>query len=147
MKGDWRRIHSRANRTFADKAIEAHICRGCGLWMDGRKPPACPDCGRMDFDSFPSKGEAKAWMKLRRREINGEIDQLERQVQIPLLTVHHETGKPVRWGTYVADFRWRDVATGQRVTAECKPGGAMTYEAELKIRCVEAQGIPVEILT
>lgn len=144
--GGWQNFRHSTDQTFAQHAIKVFICRGCGHWHERVKPAACT-CGRMDYDEFPSRGEAKAWMRLRLRVERGEISDLERQVRIPLLTVHHRTGKPVAWGDYVADFRWRDVQTGETVLAECKPGGQMTYESQLKIRCVEAMGIPVTMLT
>lgn len=130
---------------IAKRAISVHICRGCGLWHEGKKPPACTSCGRMDFDDFMSKTEATWWVKLLRRQERGFIDQLEKQVRIPLLTVHHGTGKPVEWAVFVADFRWREA--GERIVAEVKPSTGMSYDAELKIRCCEAMGIPVKLLT
>lgn len=145
--GDWRRRYTSKDRTFADKAIAVHICRGCMEWHQGKKPAACRKCGRMDYESFKSIGEAKWWVKLLHRVEAGAIRDLRRQIQIPLLTVHHRTGKPVAWADYYADFAWTDVATGERVIAECKPGGSLTYESQLKLRCVEAMGIPVEALT
>lgn len=145
--GGWQGMRRSTDRTFADSAIKVHICRGCGEWHEGAKPAVCRACGRLDFDDFPSKGEATAWMKLLRRQEAGQISELERQVRIPLLTVHQRTGKPVEWAVYVCDFRWLDVETGERITAECKPGGGMTYESSLKIRCAEAQGIKITMLT
>lgn len=145
--GQWKGRFTSKDRTFANSAIKVHICRGCNEWHEGAKPAACRKCGRMDYDDFPSKGEALWWAKLLRRQELGQIDRLERQVRIPLLTVHHATGKPVWWADYIADFRWRDVPTGGMVWAECKPGGQLTYESQLKLRCVEAMGIPVIALT
>lgn len=145
--GGWQGMRRSTDRTWADAAIETHICRGCDEWHHGKKPAACSKCGRMDFESFGSKGEAKWWVRLLARQERGEIAELERQFRIRLLTVHHRTGKPVAWGEYVADFRWLDTATGERVVAECKPGGGMTYESQLKVRCCEAMGIPIEMLT
>ena len=75
------------------------------------------------------------------------IEELEREVRIPLLTVDHRTGKPVEWATYVADFRYRDLESGDRKVEEFKPSGGMSYDAQLKIRCCEAMGIPVAIVT
>jgi hypothetical protein len=143
----WSGRYTSKDRTFANKAIPAHICRGCLAWFDGAKPAACKMCGRMDFEDFKSGGEAKWWMKLLRRVDAGVIRDLRREVSIDLLTVNHRTGKPVVWGRYVADFQWVDVKTGNKVVAECKPGGDLTYESQLKLRCVEAMGIPVEALT
>jgi hypothetical protein len=145
-RGDWRKLGHSTDRTFANKAIQVHICV-CSNWMEGKKPTACPICGRMDFSTFPSKGEARTWMKLRQREAVGLIKDLERQIPIDLLTVNIRTGKPVVFGRYIADFRWLDVETGERITAECKPGGAMTYETSIKLRCLEKMGITIEVLT
>lgn len=145
----WNNHRHSTDQTFAQHAIKVYICRGCNNWFERVKPSACDKCGRMDFDDFPSKGEAFTWVKLLRRQERGEIGELERQVSIDLLTVHHRTGKPVKWGRYVADFRWRDLqAEGKpMVIGEAKPGGRLTYESQLKIRCVEAMGIPVEIMS
>lgn len=145
--GNWKGRYTSKDRTFADRAIETHICRGCLLWHTGKKPAACSACGRMDFESFKSKGEATWWMKLLRRQEAGKIKDLRRQIKIDLLTVHHRTGKPVAWGAYYADFAWTDLETGEKIIAECKPGGDLTYESQLKLRCVEAMGIPVMALT
>ncbi len=137
-----------ANRSdIAKTAIAIHICRGCGLWHERAKPAACLSCGRMDFDDFQSKGEAQRWAALLLRQRGGLIAELERQVKIDLLTVNHQTGKPVVWGYYLADFRYRDVETGERVTEEYKPGGSMSYDAALKLRCVEAMGIKITVVT
>lgn len=144
--GDWKTQRRSTDRTFSVKAKPVHICRGCGNWHTGAKPAACVICGRMDYESFQSTGEAKAWARLVQRVAIGQIRELERQYRIPLLTVHHRTGKPVEWAVYVADFRYFDMASGERKVVECKPGGGMTYESQLKIRCVEAMGIPVEII-
>lgn len=144
--GGWRRTGGNLNRSdIAKVAIKVHICRGCQLWHDGPKPAACLSCGRMDFDTFHSKSEAKWWVRLLQRQARGHIDQLEKQVRIPLLTVDHATGKPVEFAVFVADFRWREAGT--RRVGEVKPASGMSYDAQLKIRCCEAMGIPVEILT
>lgn len=145
--GGWKGMRRSTDTTFAKQAIAVHVCAGCGLWHEGKKPAACLSCGRLDFESFQSKGEARWWAKLLLRVRGNLIRDLQRQVRIDLLTVHHRTGKPVVWGVYVADFAWTDVETGERVVAECKPGGAMTYESQLKVRCVEAMGLPIEMLT
>ncbi len=144
--GGWKGFASSINRSdIAKRAIAVHICRGCAYWSEGKKPAACVACGRMDFDSFQSKSEAKWWVRLLKRQERGHIDQLEKQVRIPLLTVDHATGKPVQFAVFVADFRWREA--GERIVAEVKPAAGMSYDAQLKIRCCEAMGIPVQLLT
>lgn len=145
------------DRTFADKAKPVYICKACREWHDpvwharldrSGEPPMCRKCGRIaNFDYFQSTGEAKWWMKLLRRQDDGLIRELERQYKIPLLACHRETGKPVAFGDYYADFRYFDVERDKRVIAECKPGGEMTYESRIKIACVEAMGVEIEFLT
>lgn len=146
-RGDWRRFGHSTDQTFAQHAIEVHICCGCMQWHEGKKPDACRQCGRMDFWDFPSKGEALWWPRLLQRQERGEIADLERQVRIRLIACRQDDGKPVDSGVvYIADFRWRDVKTGERVTAEVKPGGRMTYESQIKIRWAESMGIRITML-
>lgn len=132
-----------------------YVCRGCGAWnrptWDKVKekslpPKACisSKCGRMDFDYFQSEGEAMAWARLLLRQSAKEISEVERQVRIPLLAFNPATGKPVEFAVYVADFRWLE--DGRRWVGEYKPDDGMSKDAELKIRCVEAMGIPVIII-
>jgi hypothetical protein len=154
--GGWQRSRMVERSAIKGMAKEVWICRACGEWNGARwdkvkgkslPPPECSVCGRMDFEHFQSEGEAKYWMRLVRRQEDGIIAELERQYRIPLLTVHHATGKPVWWADMVADFRWLDVKTGQRIVAEYKPRDLMSYDAQLKIRCAEAMGIPIEIVS
>ncbi len=100
----------------------------------------------MDFDKFPSVTEAKRWAALRLQEHAGLIDELETQVSFPLLTIDEATGKPVKFGEYRCDFRYRIVETGERVIADAKPIGEMTADAKLKLRIMEASGRPVTIV-
>lgn len=154
-KGGWRKFNASVSRSdIKAMAKVVYVCRGCDVWnrprwdavKDKELPPAnCISCGRMDFDLFQSESEARAWARLKLRARIGEISELERQVRIPLLTVNHSTGKPVEWATFVADFRY--VEAGVRKLVECKPAGVMSYDAQLKIRCCEAMGIPVEIIS
>lgn len=154
--GDWRRMGHLSRQDIKSKAKVVYVCNSCGVWnrptWDAIKekplpPPKCIGCGFMAFAYFQSEGEAKCWAKLEQRQRAGRIEELERQVRIPLLTVHQRTGKPVEWAVFVADFRWRDPVSGDRILAEYKPRAGMSYDASLKIRCCEAAGIPVEIIT
>lgn len=136
----------------ARQAIVVFICRGCGLWHErafserARPPAACLDCGRMDFDRFDSKKEAKRWAALQLQQRAGLIDQLERQVRFPLLTVHHATGKPAEWGHYVCDFRYRNLETGMQVIEDVKPEDRIMPDAAIKLRVMEASGRPVTLI-
>ena len=65
---------------LGEPAKPVYICRGCELWNEARfdpikkkdQPPAvCPQCGRMDFDHFHSKGEAGRYMALKRMQDAG----------------------------------------------------------------------------
>lgn len=153
--GGWKKFQTSKDTTWAAKAKATYICKGCGLWHEVRfdpvagkdlPPPACLQCGRMDFVHFHSKTEARRWETLRRDEADGYISELETQYRIDLLTVDLRTGKPVKWGVMVIDFRYINGA-GARVYEEVKPRDGLTYESQLKIRCVEAMGIPVTIFT
>lgn len=145
------------DRTFADKAKPVYICRNCETWHDPiwhdrakrmGEPHFCKQCGRVgDFEYFQSSGEAKWWVRLLRRQEDGLIRELERQYRIPLIACHKDTGKPVAFGDYYADFRFYDVANGKRVIAECKPGAELTYESRIKIGCAIAMGYEIEFLT
>jgi hypothetical protein len=96
----------------------------------------------MDFDFFHSSGEAKRWAALQLLERAGEISELRRQVDVPLVTVD-QFGNVRQWATFVADFSY--LADGVRVIEDFKPLGAMTPDAALKIRCAEAMGHRVRV--
>ena len=153
--GGWKGRSTSKDTTWATKAKAVYICNACGLWHEVRydpvakkdlPPAACMRCGRLDFTHFHSKTEAKRWETLRLMVRAGEISELETQYRIDLLTVDLRTGKPVKWGTAVMDFRYLN-KKGERVVEEVKPSAGLTYESQLKIRCVEAMGIPVTFFT
>lgn len=98
----------------------------------------------MDFDRFDSKTEAKRWASLRLQERAGEIADLQRQIRFPLLTIDERTGKPVKFAEYVADFRYRIISTGEVVIDDSK-GGAISPDAALKLRIMEASGRTVTL--
>lgn len=150
-KRAWRRFHQQGGADIAKRSIVVFVCRGCGLWHERPNagptkgaPAQCQSCGRMDFDRFDSKTEAKRWAALRLQERAGEITDLQRQVRFPLLTVDERTGKPVKFGEYVADFRYRIIATGEVVIDDSK-GGAISPDAALKLRIMEASGRTVTL--
>lgn len=102
----------------------------------------------VDGQRFDSKREAAKWHELRMRERAGEIDQLERQVEVPLYAPCRtseaiEPNMPIQVATYVADFRYRIVATGRRVCFDSK--GVRTQVFILKSRWLLLQdGISIE---
>lgn len=143
-KSNYRGRGRLAGADAAKLAKPIYICNGCGLWHDNGKPAQCISCGRMDFAHFHSTGEAKMWARLEQRQRVGLISQLERQIPFPLYTVD-PNGKPVQWAKFVADFVY--VENGVRKVFDYKPRAGIGYDAELKIRCLEAQGVKVEIIT
>lgn len=94
---------------------------------------------------FHSEGEAKKWARLKLEERAGQITDLRRQVDLPLMTVG-PNGLPVQWGKMIVDFAFKDAENRQRYV-DFKPDGSITPDAALKIRCLEAQGIIVELVS
>lgn len=109
-------------------------------------PTQCMACGNIEFLMFPSKTEAKHWGQLRMLERRGKIVELERQVRFPLLAYGPE-GQPIRVGTYIADFTWKDVETGKRVIGDSKPKSGVDRFAALKLQIMEAMGQHVTLIT
>lgn len=144
MTKAWRNFARINGSDLGRLAIKVHICCGCGTWYEGKKPVQCDMCGRLDFDDFDSKTEAKRWANLRLLERAGEISDLQRQVPFPLMTITAD-GKPVRWATYLADFVYTE--NGSRVVEDSKARSGISPEAALKLRCMEAAGISVRLTT
>jgi hypothetical protein len=142
--GAWLRTGRVNGSDAAARRIIVHVCNGCGLWHEGKKPAQCLSCGRMDFTRFDSKGEAKYFATLQMLERAGEISDLRRQVVLPLMTVGRE-GLPVQWSKMIVDYAYSD-DTGAHFL-DFKPAAGMSPDSALKIRCLEAQGIIVEIVT
>lgn len=154
--GAWRRM-GRVNGSDAGrKAKPVWLCAHCLCWHDDRdlkgklvKPLECKFCHRIDFDYFHSSGEAQAWALLHRRQRAGEVRNLRRQVKRDLLTVGRQ-GLACKWGEIILDF---DFEERQRdgewiaVSADYKPSEGMSPDAALKIRCLEAMGTSVRIIT
>lgn len=150
-KRAWRGFSQQGGADIGRRAIVVYVCRGCGLWSERPNggptkgaPAQCLSCGRMDFDRFDSKTEAQHWAKLRLRERAGQLTELRRQVRYPLLTIDERTGKPVKFGEYVADFVYRDQPSNELIIADSK-GGAISPEAALKLRIMEASGRTVTL--
>jgi hypothetical protein len=140
-KAAWRKFGRINGSDLGRMAIKVFICQSCGAWFEGKAPAQC-DCGRLAFDRFDSKTEAKRWAQLRLLERAGHISELRRQVPFPLLTVGRE-GLAVKFATYVADFVY--VENGQRITEDSKAKAGISPESALKLRCMEAAGYPVRL--
>jgi hypothetical protein len=148
----WRGFHQQGGADIGRKAIVVYVCQNCGTFHDrlaGSKGPPERCMNRLcewplAFDRFDSKTEAYHWAKLKQRERAKLIEQLRRQVTYPLLTVDERTGKPVRFGAYVADFVYRDIESGETIIEDSK-GGAISPEAALKLRIMEASGRTVTL--
>lgn len=130
-------------------AVRVYVCRGCGVQNMGvkvadkvRPPVQCLGCGRMDFDSFDSTGEARRWAELLLKVNARLISDLRRQVRFDLMA-HRADGVGVKVGQYIADYVYtRD---GEEVREDFK--GALTDIAAWKLRHMAAQGLPVIITT
>jgi len=96
----------------------------------------------MDFTMFDSLDEHNRWKHLELMEQAGIISGLVRQVRFPLMAARAD-GLAVKVGEYVADFCY--VENGQQVIEDRK--GAMTDVAALKLRWMEAMGLPVRVTT
>lgn len=126
-------------------AVKVAVCRGCDLQCaPGAKPVQCVKCGRLDFFYLDSRAEAGRYATLQLLEAKGVISKLERQVRFALNAARGSGAQclPVKVAAYVADFVYtRD---GKMVIEDCK-GGAMTDVAALKLRWMEAMGLPVKL--
>lgn len=150
----WNRIGRLNGSDAARLARPLWVCAACRTWHNDRpagkliKPLHCKFCGRSEFDYFHSEGEAQTWAKLHLRQRAGEIQNLRRQVPFALMTVGRE-GLACQWGEAVLDFTFDELRGGQWVPVRCdyKPAVGISPDAALKFRCLEAQGLPVRIIT
>lgn len=148
-KGGFRGIARVAGSSIGKIAVKTYVCRGCavhhrGVDVDGkfRAPIQCLGCGRMDFDTFDSSGEAKRWAELLLKVHAGLISDLSRQIRFDLMA-HRADGAAVKVGQYIADFAYtRD---GARVIEDYK--GPITDLSAWKLRHMAAQGMPVTVVT
>ena len=114
----------------------------------GRRPKYHNKPTVMNGITFDSKREAVRYSYLRALEKAGEITQLELQPKFPLLGADGEqllvrsNGYPNgRRATYVADFRYRVVATEEVIVEDVK--GVRTPVYKLKRAILERQGVRV----
>lgn len=142
--GAWTRTRRLNGSDAGAKAIKVFVCEGCGLWHEHKKPAQCMSCGRMDFMTFDSKGEAMYWARLQLRQRAELITDLRRQIPLDLLTVGRD-GLTCVWGKMIVDYGFTD-ETGAQRWQDFKPDAGPSPDSVLKIRCLEAQGIIVEIV-
>jgi len=91
---------------------------------------------------FASKREAHRYTELLLLESAGEITDIELQPAYRLMSPTPD-GSLVSTATYVADFRYVDISTGETVVEDVK--GVRTQVYTLKKRWVEAQyGITIK---
>ena len=142
--GAWKRIGRQNGSDIGAKAIKVYRCNGCGIHHKGQKPAQCMGCGRLDFTRFDSIGEANRYAALLLRQRAGEISGLEAHVPFPLMTIG-KGGMPCKFATYEADFVY--FQDGERILEDWKSSGGIDPVAALKLRIMEAMGLPVKIVT
>lgn len=129
-------------------AVKVYVCKTCGIHHPpGRKPKACidPNCAGLAFTKFDSKAEAARYATLCLLEMQGIISNLQTQVPFDLMAARQLQGRTVqvKVARYVADFVYdRD---GKEIVEDVK--GSITSLAVLKLKWMEAQGIPVKLTT
>jgi hypothetical protein len=143
--GAWKRTGRLSGAAAGAQATRVYVCNGCGVWHEDAKPAQCMACGRMDFTFWASKGEAKYWARLELEQRAGRIRGLRRQVPVPLMTVGRE-GLPVKWGEAVLDYAYFTTEDDREHLLDWKPSTGISRETALKLRCLEAQGIEVELV-
>lgn len=141
-KKGWRAIGRASGSAVGKIAVRCFVCRGCGVQFRGKKPDQCQHCGRMDFTTYDSVGEANRWATLEMMERAGVISDLQRQIRFPLMAARPD-GLAAKVGEYIADFAY--IEDGRQIIEDYK--GAMTDVAALKLRWMEAMGLPVRITT
>lgn len=142
--GHWKRYGRLDGSRAGAKAIRVYQCNGCGAPYRHKAPAQCQGCGRMDFSMFHSDGEFKKWAALQLQERAKLISNLRRQVPLPLYTIDPR-GQKVQWGEMVVDFAYTDEEGDHLV--DFKPQAGPSPDSVLKMRCLEKQGIIVEIVT
>lgn len=129
-------------RDIASMSKKVWVCDKCGLWHSAKPNGGCLTCGILaTFTFFHSEGEAKTWAKLLLRQRAGDISELDRQIPLQLTTAHIVTGEPVPWAKAIIDFGYKQ--NGEQIYADHKPDAGMSYDAELKMRCLIAAGYQI----
>lgn len=92
---------------------------------------------------FDSRHEAECYAALKRREDNGEIQDLQCQVRFELIPLQRINGKTLRSATYIADFTYTE--NGEKVVADAKGVKTDVYQLKKKLM-VQKYGILVKEL-
>ena len=140
--GSFRHLPRVSGAQIGRIAAITYVCPNCGRQYPAPKPSQCDTCGRMDFTRFDSKAEARWWAQLQQLEQAGKITNLRRQVSYDLKTINLDTDLVTVFARYVADMVYEE--NGQVVLLDVK--GGITDVAALKLRCMEAQGLPVRVV-
>ena len=81
-----------------------------------------------------SQAEAKRWIQLKLLERAGEIKDLQRQVKYLLIPTQKDGGKVIeRECSYIADFVYTDVKTGNTVVEDTKGVRTKDYIIKRKL--------------
>lgn len=87
-----------------------------------------------DGNVFDSKAEARRWIELKLLERAGEIKDLQRQVKYILIPAQKEGKKTIeRECSYVADFVYTEVKTGNTVVEDTKGYRSKEYIIKRKL--------------
>lgn len=125
-------------------AVKVRVCKNCDLHHDpGVKPKACMECGHLAFIIFDSIVESGRWATLRLLERRGKISSLRRQVSFDLMASRRVDGKllAVKVVRYIADFTYTQ--DDEDIIEDAK--GAITDVAIIKLKWMEAMGLPVKL--
>lgn len=139
----YRRLN--AQHAAGAKAIKVFVCTNpqCEIHHEREAPVQC-HCGGIEFMRLDSKTEARHWAQLRMLEKRGIIKDLRRQVPFDLLA-YGPGGEAIRVARYIADFTYtRD---GVPCRDDSKPAAGVDDLAALKLRWMEAMGLPVTLQT
>lgn len=103
-----------------------------GLAWQGKEPMNKYKAKRTVVDgiSFASKAEARRYTQLLLLQRAGAIEELELQPRLLLVVAK------IKIGTYVGDFRYRDMVTGDMILEDVK--GVLTPVYRIKKRLVKA---------
>jgi hypothetical protein len=94
---------------------------------------------RVDGIRFDSTREAARYLELRILEAAGAISALEVHPKFPIdVAPLFDGGAPIPCGTYTADFRYRDLRSGDVVIEDVKSGPTRTTAYRLRKRLTEA---------
>ena len=95
----------------------------------------------VDGITFDSRKEAMRWQELKLMERAGIIRDLKRQVRYELIPAFDCDGKHYRSATYIADFVYTDVKTGEEIVEDVKGYRPDVYRLKSKLFAYRYQKI------